>query len=165
MDDFDSIYREYGRMFYLCLLSLSHNESLSEDLTQETMYRAILNIGSFRGDCRLSAWLCQIARNLYFDWQKKNRQRSVNISIDEEFLFPDPDINIEKEVEDRDTANRILQHLHKLEEPYKEVFILHALGSVPLTQISRLFEKSDSWARVTYYRAKAMIIRKLQEES
>lgn len=67
------------------------------------------------------------------------------------------------EIEERDMADRILRHLHELEEPYKEVFTLHALGDVPLKRISQLFGKSDSWARVTYYRAKAMITEKLEE--
>lgn len=67
------------------------------------------------------------------------------------------------EIEERDMADRILRHLHELEEPYKEVFTLHALGAVLLKRISQLFGKSDSWARVTYYRAKAMITEKLEE--
>ena len=67
------------------------------------------------------------------------------------------------EIEERDMADRILRHLHELEEPYKEVFTLHALGDVPLKRISQLFGKSDSWARVTYDRAKAMITEKLEE--
>jgi RNA polymerase sigma-70 factor (ECF subfamily) len=58
-----------------------------------------------------------------------------------------------------------LKFLHQLPDPYKEVFTLHALGEVPLRQISMLFGKSDSWARVTYYRAKLMIIEKMKGES
>lgn len=69
-----------------------------------------------------------------------------------------------QELIDKETAHKILTFLHGLDEPYKEVFSLHALGEVPLNQISRLFGKSDSWARVTYYRAKAMIISKLEED-
>ena len=58
----------------------------------------------------------------------------------------------------------LTMQLHNLEEPYMEVFLLHALGDVPLKDVSRLFGKSDSWARVTYYRAKAMIARRWKEE-
>ena len=67
------------------------------------------------------------------------------------------------ELADKDIADKILQCLHELDEPYKEVFTLHALGDIPLTRISQLFGKSDSWARVTYYRAKAIITSKLKE--
>ena len=153
------------------MLALSHDDVLAEELTQETMFRAIMNIKSFRGDSKMSVWLCQIAKNLYFEWLKKSRR---TVPIDENTADPEgvtgsgteeqlKGKDIAEEVADKDLADRILQCLHDLEEPYKEVFTLHALGDISLTQISRLFGKSDSWARVTYYRAKAMISSKLEE--
>ena len=160
MSDFDAIYQEYGKTVYCFLLSLSRDETLSEELTQETMFRAIMNISSFRGDSKISVWLCQIAKNLYLEWMKKNKRI---VPIDESIDLYDSGRDIAAELEDKDIADRILQHLHELEEPYKEVFTLHALGDIPLKRISQLFGKSDSWARVTYYRAKAMITAKLEE--
>ena len=71
MGDFEKIYQEHGKTVYSFLLSLSHDEHLSEELTQETMFRAIMNFNSFRGDCKLSVWLCQIAKNLYYEWYNK----------------------------------------------------------------------------------------------
>ena len=156
MSDFESIYQQYGKTVYFFLLSMTQNVSLSEELTQETMCRAIMNIGAFRGESKMSVWLCQIAKNLYFEWQKKNK-RTVPI---EDSLLTEPDeLNIEEELTRKETA-----HLHTLDDPYKEVFMLHALGDVPLKQISQLFGKSDSWARVTYYRAKAIITERLEGE-
>ena len=160
MGDFDTIYQQYGKTVYGFLLSISHDEVLSEELTQETMFRAIMNIKSFRGESKMSVWLCQIAKNLYFEWLKKSKR---TIPIDENILQIQSNKDIIDEIADRDTADRILTCLHSLEEPYKEVFILHALGDIPLTRISLLFGKSESWARVTYYRAKAMITSKLKE--
>ena len=140
---------------------MTRDEALSEELTQETMCRAIMNIGVFRGDSKLSVWLCQIAKNLYFEWQKKNKR----IVPMEEALLDEPDgKDIVEELTIKETAARILKHLHSLDEPYKEVFMLHALGDIPLKQISQLFGKSDSWARVTYYRAKAMITERMEGE-
>ncbi|MGN0395224.1 MAG: RNA polymerase sigma factor [Coprococcus sp.] len=160
VSDFDDIYKQYGKTVYFFLLSLSKDESLSEELTQETMFRAIMNINSFRGDSKISSWLCQIAKNLYFEWRKKSKR---TLALDENTDNCDSERDISIEVTDKDTADRILQHLHELDEPYKEVFTLHALGDVPLKRISELFGKSDSWSRVTYYRAKAIIISKLEE--
>ena len=161
MGDFEKIYQEHGKTVYFFLLSLTQNEALSEELTQETMCRAIMNIGAFRGESKMSVWLCQIAKNLYFEWQKKNRH---TVPIEED-LFTEPDErDIVEELTRKETAHRILKHLHTLDDPYKEVFMLHALGDVPLKQISQLFGKSDSWARVTYYRAKAMITERLEDE-
>ena len=161
MDDFEKIYQEHGKTIYSFLFSLSHNEHLSEELTQETMFRAILNYSSFRGDCKLSVWLCQIAKNLYYEWYNKNKK---SLSLDETFVSYEDAKDFSLDLADKETAQDILQQLHTLDEPYKEVFMLHALGDVSLKDISRLFQKSDSWARVIYYRAKNMIIAKLKEE-
>lgn len=157
----EAIYREYGKAVYFYLLSLCRDASLAEELTQETMLRAIMNIGAFRGECKITVWLCQIAKNLYFE-QRKKSSRTLPF---EEAVSQDAGGDPAQDLEDRDTAHRILRYVHSLEEPYKEVFLLHALGDVPLKQISRLFGKSDSWARVTYYRAKAMVSEKLKEET
>ena len=99
---------------------------------------------------------------LYRDWQKK-AQRTMPLEQIENQPSDAPDIA--SSAADRETANQILRHLHQLEEPYKEVFLLHALGDIPLVQISRLFGKSDSWARVTYYRAKTMIQKRMEGEN
>lgn len=160
VNDLEMIYQEHGNGVYFFLLSLCRDAVLAEELTQETMLRAIMNIHSFRGDAKMTSWLFQIAKNLYYEHQKKSKR---TISLEDAAISPDSGVDLASDLEDKDTAARILYHLHELDEPYKEVFTLHALGEVPLTQISRLFGKSDSWARVTYYRAKAMIIDKLKE--
>lgn len=161
MGDFEKIYQEHGKTVYSFLFSLSHDEHLSEELTQETMFRAILNYSSFRGDCKLSVWLCQIAKNLYFEWHNKNKK---TMPLDERFASYEDEKDFSLDLADKETANEILRQLHTLDEPYKEVFMLHALGDVSLKDISGLFQKSDSWARVIYYRAKNMIIAKLKGE-
>ncbi|MDR1002562.1 MAG: RNA polymerase sigma factor [Oscillospiraceae bacterium] len=161
MSDFEKIYEQYGKRVYYFLLSLCRDEDLAEELTQETMLRAIMNIGSFRKESKLSTWLCQIAKNLYFEWQKKSRR---TVPLDENASLADCGEDIEERLSDKEDAQRILRRLHLLGEPYKEVFTLHALGGVSLTEISKLFGKSDSWARVTYYRAKAMIISSMEEK-
>ena len=161
MGDFEKIYQEHGKAVYSFLLSLSHDEHLSEELTQETMFRAIMNFNSFREDCKLSVWLCQIAKNLYYEWYNKNKK---TIPLNQTFVLHEDETDISIDLADKETAWQILQQLHILDNPYKEVFMLHALGDVSLKDISRLFKKSDSWARVIYYRAKNMIIAKLKEE-
>ena len=80
MSDFGQIYEENGKVVYYYLLSLCRDKNLAEELTQETMCRAIMNIESFRGESKISVWLCQIAKNLYFEWQNKNKR---NVPLDE----------------------------------------------------------------------------------
>lgn len=139
MGDFEAIYQQHGKTVYFFLLSLSHDETLAEELTQETMFRAIMNISSFREECKLSVWLCQIAKNLYLEWLKKEKR---TVQFDESVLQADDGRDIALELADKDMAKRILKYLHELDDPYKEVFMLHTLGDIPLTQISNLLEDS-----------------------
>lgn len=99
VSDFDAIYQEYGKTVYCFLLSLSRDETLSEELTQETMFRAIMNISSFRGDSKISVWLCQIAKNLYLEWMKKNKRI---VPIDESIDLYDSGRDIAAELADKD---------------------------------------------------------------
>lgn len=101
VSDFDAIYQEYGKTVYCFLLSLSRDETLSEELTQETMFRAIMNISSFRGDSKISVWLCQIAKNLYLEWMKKNKRI---VPIDESIDLYDSGRDIAAELADKDIS-------------------------------------------------------------
>lgn len=74
----EELYKKYYMKIYKYLLYLSFDQDLSEELTQETFYKAIININKFRGDCELIVWLYTIARNLYYK-HKKNSKRKINI--------------------------------------------------------------------------------------
>ena len=157
----EELYRTYFDIVYRYIRSISQDGALAEEVTQETFFKALEKIDQFRGDCDVRVWLCQIAKNLYFEWQKKNKR---NVPIEDALLAEPDGLDTEEELTRKETAHRILKHLHTLDDPYKEIFMLHALGDVPLKQISQLFGKSDSWARVTYYRAKAIITERLEGE-
>ena len=47
--------------------------------------------------------------------------------------------------------------LHTLEEPYKEVFWMRTFGELSFKEIGEIHGKTESWARVTFYRAKQKI--------
>lgn len=158
VQDFDEIYAEYFTEVYKFVLTLCQNPDLAEDITQEAFFKALKNIDSFQGNCKLSTWLCQIAKNTFFTYAKKHGLEigdyPLEIIVSEE--------NIEERLNDKETAYQIYQVLHKLREPYKEVFWLRTFGDLSFGQIGALFDKSENWARVTYYRAKVMIKEELR---
>ena len=139
MNEIDDLY-QYHKLLYGYVFSLCRKKELAEDIVQETFVKAILHAKSFRGECKIEVWLCQMAKNLYYSHLRKKENRNVPL-LDE-----------------------ILRALHDLPEPYKEVFSLHVLGEVKLTEIAELFGKSASWAGVTYYRAKQKIRERLKED-
>ena len=152
MEDFDQIYADYYSEVYKFVLSLCQNHSLAEEITQESFFKALKSIDSFNGNCKISTWLCKIARNTLFSYTKKHN-RQVDYPLD--IILSDE--NIEEQFADKETAYAIHKVLHNLNEPYKEVFWLRIFGELSFAQVGALFEKTESWARVTYYRAKIMI--------
>ncbi|MEA4815466.1 MAG: sigma-70 family RNA polymerase sigma factor [Lachnospiraceae bacterium] len=150
MTDFNDIYTQYFKDVYKYALSLCKNKAIAEDITQETFFKALKSIDSFNGKCKLRVWLCQIAKNTYFSFCEKEKKHFSN-SITEE--TPDTE-GSEQKLINNVSAFEIHKLLHILEEPYKEVFTLRIFGELSFSQIGELFGKTESWARVTFHRAK-----------
>ncbi len=155
--DFDRVYAEYFTEVYKFALTLCQNADLAEEITQETFFKALKNIDNFNGNCRIGSWLCQIAKNTFYDTARRHGHQTT---FDPETLIS-PE-NLEEKLTDSDTAISIHKALHRLKEPYKEVFWLRTFGELSFAQISALFDKSESWARVTYHRARLLIKEELQ---
>ena len=150
--DFGDIYEKYFRDVYLFILTMSKNADVAEEITQATFFKALKEYKNFKGDKYMKSWLCQIAKNLYVDQMRKKKIFSLD-EVKEAAAFTD----IEESMIDRNDAISIYKILHCLEEPYKEVFTLRILGELSFKEIADVFNKNDSWARVTYYRAKVKI--------
>ena len=152
--DFEMVFRENNQFVFRFLMKLCGDVSLAEELTQETFFRAYMNLSALRNEEKVAVWLCQIAKNTYFAWfneQKRKQPISQPISANS---TPD----LAELFEEKELAGRAFSVLHALEEPYKEVFMLSVFGGLSLKDISAMFGKSESWARVTYYRAKQKIM-------
>lgn len=152
MKDFENIYSEYYDTVFQYVLSLCREEVWAEEITQEAFFKALKSIDTFRGDCKLSVWFCQIAKNTFYTEAKK-KQRQVDYPLE---VIPIDD-NYEQKMFDKETAFEIHKVLHQLSDPYKEVFWMRTFGELSFAEIGKLFGKTESWARVTYHRAKLRI--------
>jgi len=155
MEDFQQVYDLYFRDVYKYALSLSRDPHVAEEITQETFFKALKHIDSFRGQCRLYVWLCQIAKNTYITYCRKQNRASPELEGDSE-------ATLEEYLCTKETAFEIHKVLHRLPDPYKEVFSLRVFGELPFGQIGELFGKTESWARVTYHRARMKIKEELK---
>ncbi len=162
MTDYETVYRRYFATVYRYLLSLCRNAPQAEELTQATFFAALQKIDSFREDCAVETWLIGIARNRYFDaCRRQKRQADAPPAQEARAHGPSP----EELFFQSENITRFHQLLHALPEPYKEVFTLRVFGELPYAAIARLFAKTESWARVTYYRAKQTLLSQLREET
>lgn len=152
MINFEQIYSDYYDVVFQYVMSLCRDETWAEEITQEAFFKALKKIDTFRGECKLSVWLCQIAKNTFYTASKR-RKRQVEYQPEE----ISSETSIEKTICDKEEAGRIHQLLHHLEEPYKEVFWMRTFGELSFLDIAHIFGKTESWARVTYHRAKLKI--------
>ncbi len=160
-NDFDEIYRLYAGDVYHFALGLCHSPELAEDIVQDTMLRAVKSIDRFDGRCSLKTYLCTIARNLYINHVRKAESR--NLPLDEA-VEVSAETSPEQKTLDKLQAQQIHRALHRLEEPYKEVFSLRVFAELKFGDIGALFDKSDNWARVIFFRAKEKIIALIEKE-
>ena len=158
MTDFEKIYKEHSGFIQKYLIKLCNDPMLAEELTQETFFRAYMNLSSLKNLDKISVWLCQIAKNVYYAWYNEHKKFSQTDSDDE---LAD-DFNVENLFEQKDLTEKAFVCLHELDEPYKEVFMLSVFGQLSFKDISKLFGKSESWARVTFYRAKQKLAERME---
>lgn len=165
-DDFEKIYEDCIKEVYYYCLSLTKDIHNAEELTQETFFKALKSFHQFRGDCKPGVWLCQIAKNTYCTqakWQKRFVPAD-SFSESEIRTTDTKNVSPEKEVLEQENIYLIHQILHRLPEPYKEVFHLRTFSELSFSQIGNLFGKTENWARVTYYRARQQIQKKWKED-
>lgn len=152
MSEFEEIYSDYYDTVYHYVFSLCRDSHLAEEITQESFFKALKNIDSFHGECKLSVWLCQIAKNTFYT-AAKSKQRQADYPLE---LIPADD-PFEQRLLDQESSQQIHRLLHNLEEPYKEIFWMRTFGELSFKEIGLLFDKTESRARVTYHRAKMKI--------
>lgn len=152
MQDIEQIYEEYFETVNKYLFCLTHNTDISEELTQETFYRAVKKINTYKGECKISVWLCQIAKNLWYDQCRKNKKIT---NIKEEDLLCE---QVMKQIEEKailaEEKISLYKKMQNLDEKTREVIYLRITGELSFKEIGIILNKTENWARVTFYRGK-----------
>ena len=161
--EFEKIYEMYFKDVYFYIRRLSGNDHIAEEITSETFFKALQSIDKFKGECDIRVWLCQIAKNCYYTYLRKNKKY---INVVDEYLanVKDEGLSLTDKINLQEDAKRIHKFLHNIPEPYKEVFMWRVFAELSFKQIGQLFNKSDNWACVTYHRARLMIKERMEED-
>lgn len=155
----EKLYEAFYMKVFSYVMTLAKDRNDAEEITQETFFRAISTDKAFKGESESFTWLCAIAKNIFID--EKRRASRQDDELSEE--LPDTNKGIEEKLTDRDQSLKIHLILHKLEEPYKEVFQLRIFGELSFAEIGSIFGKTETWARVTYHRARLKIKERMDE--
>ena len=155
MQNMEQIYEEYFETVNKYLFCLTHDRDISEELTQETFYKAVNKIHTYKGKCKISVWLCEIAKNLWYDECRKNRKM---IKTDQEELLVIQAIeNLEDTVILNEEKMNLYKKMQSLDEQTREVMYLRITGELSFKEIGIILNKTENWARVTFYRGKQKI--------
>lgn len=155
----EKLYEAFYMKVFSYVMTLARDRNDAEEITQETFFRAISTEKTFKGESESFTWLCAIAKNIFID--EKRRVSRQDEELNEE--LPDTNKGIEEKLTDRDQSLKIHLILHQLEEPYKEVFQLRIFGELSFAEIGSIFGKTETWARVTYHRARLKIKERMDE--
>ena len=150
MQNMDEIYEECFETVYKYLFCLTHNSDISEELTQETFYRAVKKINTYNGKCKISVWLCQIAKHLWYNQCRKNKRI---VDTDETFDIEDPQ-NLEDQFIAGEEKVSLYKKMQNLDEKTREVMYLRISGELTFKEIADILNRTETWARVTFYRGK-----------
>jgi len=159
--DFEEVYNLYSKDVFKFCLSLCRNRAIADDITSETFLKAIKTGHKFNGESSVKVWLCQIAKNAYYDYLRKH-SKIADFTID--IANIPNESSFELKLLDKAEALKIHKLLHQLGEPYKEVFSLRIFSELSFAEIGEIFEKTESWARVTFYRAKLKLKKEAESD-
>ena len=150
----EEIYKMYSRKVFLFLLSKTNNEDIAEELTQETFFQAVQCIDKFKGNSSILTWLCGIAKNV---WLKDLRERQKTVSIEDNI----PEITNKEHMDVQWEQKEILQLIHGMDEPVREVMYLRLISNLTFAEIGEIIGKTENWTRVTFYRGKQKIVKEI----
>ncbi len=153
----EEIYEMYSRKVFLFLLSKTNNVDIAEELTQETFFQAIQCIDRFKGNSSILTWLCGIAKNV---WLKDLRKRQETLPIDDDIL----EITYKQEINVQWEQKEILQLIHDMNEPVREVMYLRLISNLSFAEIGEIIGKTENWTRVTFFRGKQKNVKEMLKD-
>lgn len=157
----EQLYRENAKIVHHYLLSLCHDPTLAEDLTQETFLRAYQSLERYDHSCKLSTWLCQIGRHVYYQYLAKNKREVPGESAERPGPAGEqPETAVLSKMELVD----VLKEMQKLPAQTREVIYLRTCADLPFREIGEILGKSENWARVSFYRGKEALIKAVKEK-
>lgn len=160
--DMENIYRQYALPLKKYICSLCYDSNLADDIVSETFYRAIKNIDSFYGG-NIFTWLCTIAKNIFFNHNKK--KESQNMSLDDsEYIEPVSAEQTEDVVIQNEANAELYASINELEEQDRQVIYLRIFADMSFKDIGAKLGKSENWARVTFFRCKDKLRRRMKDE-
>ena len=163
MQDMNAIYKKYGEIVYKYVFCLTGDEDTTEEIVQETFLVAVKDINKFRGECKISTWLCQISKYIWYKRLKKEKsKKEIPLDVLQNTLF------IQESIEDnfcnKETKIKLFKKLQSFDETTRNVMYLRIFGNFEYSEIAEIMDKTSNWARVVFFRGKQKLKEELENE-
>lgn len=157
MQNVEENYSKYFKIVYKYIFCLTGNKELSEEIVQEAFLVAVKDINKFEGKSKITTWLCQIAKNIWYKQLKKEKRiKKISLSEIENIAVE----SFEEKLYEKDEKLQLLKKIQKLDKETKKVIYLRIFGNLEYEEIAQIMNRTVSWARVVYFRGK----QKLKED-
>ena len=157
MQNIEEMYNKYSGIVYKYVFCLTGNEDTAEEIVQETFLVAVRDINKFMGECKISTWLCQISKYIWYKRLKKEKKETPLNILQDSILIED---SIEENFYDKESKIQLFKKLQELDEDTRNVMYLRIFGNFEYSEIAEIMNKTSNWARVVFFRGK----QKLKEE-
>lgn len=156
----EELYKQNAKIVYHFLYTRCKDETLAEELLQDTFLKAFESMERFDGSCKISTWLCQIAKHLlYQHWDKEKKASFAELT---EAVPTKSDT--EQQVLCRIELAEVLQVLEQMPQDVAQVVKLRTMSELSFKEIGTMLGKSENWARVTFFRAKKQLLQEVRYE-
>ena len=163
MQNIEEIYKKYAKIVYKYVFCITGNKDITEEIVQETFLVAVKDINKFRGDCKISTWLCQISKYIWYKRLKKEK-RLNEVPLDDLKNAIEFEETLDEKLYKKEMNFKILKQVQKLDKDTKDVMYLRQLGNLKFKEIAQIMGKSVDWAKVTFFRGKKKIKEGLNDE-
>lgn len=163
MQDMNAIYKKHGEIVYKYVFCLTGDEDTTEEIVQETFLVAVKDINKFRGECKISTWLCQISKYIWYKRLKKEKaKKEIPLDVLQNTLFIQE--SIEENFCNKETKINLFKKLQSLDENTRNVMYLRIFGNFEYSEIAEIMNKTSNWARVVFFRGKQKLKEELENE-
>lgn len=153
------LYRRFSPKMYAVCMSYAGRGIDAADILQEAFVKIFKNIGEFRFDCPLEAWIRRVVVNTAIDTYRKSIRQLPTVSLDETY-----DVADDTAFAHPSDQRYFLELIESMPNGYRLVFNLYVIEGLNHREIAELTGISEGTSKSQFARAKKYLQQKLQQE-
>jgi RNA polymerase sigma-70 factor (ECF subfamily) len=163
----EQLLREHAPRVYSLALRLLGNEADAEDVTQDVLLQVLRKLDTFRGEAAFPTWLYRVTVNTALSYRRQRARRDkhragtpVEKLNDEQIptgQFRRWSVSPDQQALDHETHQLIEAAINRLEEKYRDVYVLADVEGLASAEISELLGLGLPAVKSRLHRARLMM--------